>query len=216
WADIWHVIEPQLRPVIEKVRGLSLLEQMLPMRRGDRVEETYWDYSFTPILDENGKVAGVFNQGNETTDRVLAARRRKAEVERLRELFEQAPSALAVLKGPKHVFEIANPAYMQLIGNRSVIGLPVIDALPELAEQGFVEMLDQVFETGEAQTGHSRSVMLTPTPSAEAEEPVVASVYQPIKSAAGKLTGILVQATDATARARAEAALRRSEAALRD
>src|SRR5690606_23139328 len=175
-----------------------------------------WDYSFTPILDEDGTVAGVFNQGHETTERVFASRRRQAEVERLRELFEQAPSAVAVLTGPTHVFEMANLAYLRLVGNRPILGKPAAEALPESVGQGFVELLDRVFRSGKACTGHSESVMLQRERAAPEEERVLDYVLQPIKSVAGRVTGILIEATDVTERARTEAALRRSEAALRE
>jgi PAS domain S-box-containing protein len=75
WADIWPVVATQFAQVMERGEGVSSFDQMLPMRRGDSIEETYWNYSFTPIRDEAGHVVGVFNQGNETTARLLAERR---------------------------------------------------------------------------------------------------------------------------------------------
>ena len=74
WQDIWHVIEPQLRSVFATSQGFVTQEQMLPMQRFGKLEETYWDYSFTPIAGEDGQVAGIFNQGQEITDRVLTER----------------------------------------------------------------------------------------------------------------------------------------------
>ncbi|QHL90358.1 PAS domain-containing protein [Sphingomonas changnyeongensis] len=75
WPDIWDVIAPQMRDVYEQGIGFSATEQMLPMQRHGRAEETYWDYSFTPIRGEGGAVRGIFNQGREVTDRVLQSRR---------------------------------------------------------------------------------------------------------------------------------------------
>jgi PAS domain S-box-containing protein len=75
WADIWPVIEPQLRSVMETGRGFSTQDEYLPMRRFGRIEETYWDYAFTPIAGEDGSVHGILNQGRETTGRVLSHRR---------------------------------------------------------------------------------------------------------------------------------------------
>lgn len=75
WADIWHVIGPQLGSVMQSGRANSTQDEYLPMQRFGRLEETYWDYSFTPIAGENGTVGGVLNQGRETTGRVLAHRR---------------------------------------------------------------------------------------------------------------------------------------------
>ncbi|MEQ9240431.1 sensor histidine kinase [Roseovarius indicus] len=74
WSDIWHVIEPQFAEVIERGAGLFVDDQMLPMRRYGIEEETYWSYSFTPIRGEDGSITGIFNSGQETTDKVLRQR----------------------------------------------------------------------------------------------------------------------------------------------
>ena len=74
WADIWPVVGPQFAGVLETGQGFSAFDQMLPMQRFGRVEETYWNYSFTPVRNDDGRVVGIFNQGNETTDRVVGQR----------------------------------------------------------------------------------------------------------------------------------------------
>lgn len=92
WADIWHVIGPQLERVMTG-EGFAAYDQMLPMQRFGSVEETYWNYNFSPIRGEHGGVCGVFNSGSETTASVLAARRLKTFVEladRLRDLSDPA------------------------------------------------------------------------------------------------------------------------------
>jgi len=74
WAEIWPILEPQFRQVIETGTGFATTDQMLPMLRGGTVRETWWTYSFTPIRDEAGAVVGVLNQGNETTAHILTQR----------------------------------------------------------------------------------------------------------------------------------------------
>ena len=74
WSDIWPVVGPQFEGVIERGEGLAVFDQWLPMMRGGVRQDTYWDYSFTPIRGEDGSVVGVFNQGHETTGRVLRER----------------------------------------------------------------------------------------------------------------------------------------------
>ena len=83
WADIWHVIEPQLVAVLQTGQGFSVSDQMLPMERGGRIQQTHWDYSFAPIFGRDGTVLGIFNQGNETTARLSAERALRASEERL-------------------------------------------------------------------------------------------------------------------------------------
>jgi len=214
WADIWHLVGPEMERVLATGEGFSTYDQMLPMERNEVRQETWWNYSFTPIRDEHNVVVGILNQGSETTRTVLAERARLAEVGRLRELFEQAPGAVALLHGPDHVFEIANPVYRDLIGGRDVLGLPVATALPEVVGQGFVDLLDQVFRTGIAYRADAVPVRLQRISGQEAEERMLDFVYQPIKDANGETTDIFVLANDVTERATAEAALRTSEERL--
>ena len=83
WTDIWHVIEPQFRQVLASGMGVSTYDQMLPMERDGIVQETYWNYSFTPLHDEHGDIVGIFNQGHETTQQVITQRALRESQERL-------------------------------------------------------------------------------------------------------------------------------------
>src|SRR5690242_3011652 len=75
WPDIWHVVGPQFKDVLTTGNGVSTFDQMLPMVRDGLARETYWNYSLSAIRNDDGSIAGVFNQGHETTARVLAERR---------------------------------------------------------------------------------------------------------------------------------------------
>src|SRR5277367_5899713 len=75
------------------------------------------------------------------------------QVRQLGEMFAQSPNFSALLQGPEHRFVLTNPAYQQLIGHRNVIGLTVGAAVPEAEGQGFINLLDSVFATGEAFVG---------------------------------------------------------------
>ena len=67
---------------------------------------------------------------------------------------------MAILRGPTHVFERVNDHYYQLVGHRELLGKPVREGLPEIAGQGFFELLDQVYATGEAFVGKNMRAML--------------------------------------------------------
>lgn len=214
FAEIWDVVGPQFDEVMRTGEGFSTYNQRLDMFRDGRQQETYWNYSLTPIRDEHGSVVGLLNQGNEVTQAVMAERARLAEVGRLRELFQQAPGAVALLRGPDHVYEIANEAYFELVGNREILGLPIAVALPEVVEQGFVALLDQVFATGEAYRGHGARISIARGGDGIVEERLVDFVYQPIKDGNGNVTDIFVEANDVTDRMRAESLLRATEERL--
>ena len=206
WPDIWSIVGPQFEGVLDTGEGFAAYDQMLPMERGGRQTETYWNYSFTAILEEDGAVGGILNQGNETTSAIVAARMREEEKERLRDLFAQAPGAIAVLRGPKHEFYIANDAYLELSGRAGeIMGRPIAEALPEVVEQGFVALLDKVYETGEPFIGHDVPVELLRHGLRQTR--VLDFIYAPTRDLEGRVDGIFVQATDVTERSHAEQAL---------
>nr|WP_277996008.1 MULTISPECIES: HWE histidine kinase domain-containing protein [unclassified Rhizobium] len=182
---------------------LAYRDQELTLHRKGYPEQVWMDLDYSPVLDESGKPAGVIAIVVETTERVLADRRNAAEHERLQQLFEQAPSFMAMLQGSQHRFELVNPEYRKLIGERDVLGKPVGEALPEITSQGFVELLDKVFETGQAVNRTAEKVLLQ-KPGEGVEERYLDFVYQPIKNDDGDVTHIFVQGSDVTLRVRAE------------
>lgn len=213
WTDIWSVVGPQFQEVLDTGAGVTAYDQMLPMERGGRVTETYWNYSLTPIIEDDGRVVGIFNQGNETTAAIVAARIRDAERERLRELFAQAPGAIAVLRGPEHEFYIANEAYFELSGRgREIIGKTLAEALPEVVGQGFLTLLDKVYQSGEPFIGHDVHIELVRN--GERQQRILDFIYHPTRDLEGRIDGIFVQAADVTDRSRAEQALHALNATL--
>jgi two-component sensor histidine kinase len=127
----------------------------------------------------------------------------QAELADLRALFQQAPGHMAVLRGPDHVYALVNDAYQRIVGNRDLIGKPVREALPELAGQGFFELLDQVYMTGKPFVGHQMPAKVERQPDGPVEEIFVDFVYQPIIGADGQVSGIFVEGSDVTAHVRA-------------
>ncbi|MGV3723419.1 MAG: PAS domain-containing protein [Actinomycetota bacterium] len=128
----------------------------------------------------------------------------EAERRRFLEVFEQAPAFMCILRGPSHVFEIANAAYLQLVGHREIIGKTAREALPELSGQGYFKLLDRVYQTGEPFVGRQMPVLITSSPAGSTEEAFLDFVYQPLRDPDGAVSGILVHGIDVTARVSAE------------
>jgi len=126
----------------------------------------------------------------------------------LGQLFEFAPGYIAMVRGPDHVFEVANAAYRNLLGNCPIIGLPVCEVVPELVEQGYIDLLDQVYRSGEPYMAEGAPVLV------REQLRYISFVYQPIKDRSGKVTGIFAEGVDVTEATQAQQALRRTERRL--
>jgi PAS domain S-box-containing protein len=206
------------------------------LKRDGDMRDSWFDLYYTPVCGNGAGYDGVMAVVTEITDRVLAARAREAQARELRELnaeldsqrarleianrrlagdmgfistlFQSSPSFLAVLVGPDHRYELTNAAYDTLVQHRAMRGTPVKDVLPEVAAQGFIDLLDRVYRDGQAFHGQNVEVMLGGARASELDRRILDFMYQPLKSADGETYGILVEGVDVTSRARAEERLR--------
>ncbi|MCJ2050097.1 PAS domain S-box protein [Methylobacterium sp. J-070] len=139
----------------------------------------------------------------------------KAESDRLRDMFRQAPSFMAVLREADHRFELTNDAYRRLIGDRDVVGLTIREALGEIEGQPFFELLDLVYATGEPFVGRGIEIHLGHRKGEGKERRYLDFIYQPIRNPAGEVVGIFVEGNDVTEMKMATDELREREQRLR-
>lgn len=207
WSEARDVLQPMFKRVFDGESVHMDDFALLLDRRGD-LEEAHFSFSYNPVRDEEGNVCGLFGVCIETTAKVLAEREALRERARFAKLFEQAPTFMAFLKGKEHRFEFANPCYLELVGNREILGRTVAEALPDATAQGYVEVLDRVFRTGQPYRALAAPFLNQPEPGGPVNERFVDFVYQPIFGADGAAEGIFVQGADVTDRATAELRVR--------
>jgi PAS domain S-box-containing protein len=189
---------------------LSYKDQELTLNRHGKVEPVWMDLNYSPVPDESGRPGGVIAIVVETTERVLADRRIAAEQEQQRRLFSQMPGFVGVLSGPEHVYEYVNEAYINISARNDFLGRTVRDVFPDLAGQGFFELLDRVYSTGETVVTRNMEMRLH-----GGEEQYIDFVYEPVRDDSGQVTGIFVGGYEVTELHRASAASRASEARYR-
>lgn len=149
----------------------------------------------------------------------LARARRNAEEairesgERLQQVFAQAPVAVAVFRGRELIIELANEEYQKFLPGRKLIGRPLWQAMPDLNET-VLEILDNVFVSGEPFIGNEYCVPLDRDDDGVLEDCWFTFVYQPIKEADGTVSGIVVVAVDVTTHVRARVGLERANREL--
>jgi PAS domain S-box-containing protein len=142
---------------------------------------------------ENGEIVGISTLAFDVAEQVQV---RQAQQRVLREVFEQAPVAIAIFRGPRYLIELANPAVCALYGRTpaQALGTPLFDLLPEAAGQGFEELLDGVLATGVPYVAQELPSFIDRH--GQRQTVYWDFVYQPLREADGAITGIMVVATD--------------------
>jgi CheY-like chemotaxis protein/PAS domain-containing protein len=152
--------------------------------------------SLNPEISEAGVLERA--QALQQANRTLIGQYR-----RLLHMFDQSPGFFAMLRGPLHTFEMVNQAYYQLVGRRELVGRTVREALPEVVDQSYIQLLDRVYATGEPFVGRGMRLQLR----RQLDEPLADAridfLYQPIFEADGSVSGIFVQGSDVTEQHRA-------------
>ncbi|TDN40225.1 PAS domain-containing sensor histidine kinase [Hymenobacter sp. UV11] len=139
---------------------------------------------------------------------VAEAQQARAEAERerhrLESFFRQSPAAICVLNGPELVYELVNPTYQQRFPGRQLLGLPLLDALPEFTGHATVARLRDVYATGITHEGSEVMLAVARVGDGQVEAAYFDCVYQARFDEQGVIDGVLVFALDVTAKVRAQ------------
>ena len=186
-----------------------------------RVVERFWSPVNAPVLDEDGEVAFIVHHVEDVTGRLDAHAAVTAygtgKPSFIEYTFAQSPVAIAVLRGPDHVFASCNRAYAALAGHRPLVGLSVREAFPDVDVETIYALLDEVRGSRTPYVVNEFRV----NPDGPGPEIFYNFVYQPLVDTEGAVTGIaviandvtdLVQERDGAQRARAEAEMARHAA----
>ncbi|PBQ32896.1 hypothetical protein CNR22_14310 [Sphingobacteriaceae bacterium] len=145
---------PVVKALFEKVMSgetIYMEDSKILVDKNGYFEECFFNVSYIPIYMEDGTVGGVQSIVLETTDKVNAAKTLQETEARVRLLIQEAPVATALFVGKEMLIDLANDKMIEIWGKgKSVIGMPLAEALPELKEQSFLQLLDDVFTTGKS------------------------------------------------------------------
>ncbi|NEN24392.1 PAS domain S-box protein [Cryomorpha ignava] len=154
------------------------------VHKSGRVVPLLWSVNW------NEKLQLMYCIAKDITDKKRLEKAIEDERDQFYDMFLKAPSAIGMLKGPDHVFEMANPLYLKLTGKKDIVGKTVAEALPEVVEQGFVEILDQVYQTGESYTGNEILVKVDTEGNGEMTDFYIDFVYQAYRNGKGDIEGV--------------------------
>jgi PAS domain S-box-containing protein len=216
WPETGLPVQPREWALARAItQGEVTVGELLEIERADGSRGFILN-SAAPIRDGGGELVGGVVTALDVTARVRAEAERdqalaQAETarDRLRRIFQQAPVAIATTRGPDHVLETVNAAYLPLLGAghraEELLGRPAREAVPEFEGQGFFELLDQVYSTGQPFIGTEVPARVD-RGGVGLDEVFYNFVYQPLMDAAGRVEGLCAVAVDVTALVRARQA----------
>jgi hypothetical protein len=233
--DLWHVGSEALnKPFVEtlpemKDQGfVQLLRNVMytgePFfghevpavfkRTGGKEDIRYFNFSYQPYRETNGEISGVLVLANDVTGQVLAKQKLVESERNFRNMILQSPVAMCIFKGEEFLVEVANERMFQLMGRKKedLLHKPLFRALPETKEQGFEEVLENVYKTGERFLANERAVFLVRN--GKLETVYVNFVFEPFAEDGGSISGIMVVAIDVTEQVMARKRIEESEIEL--
>ncbi|HKP53941.1 MAG TPA: PAS domain-containing protein [Chloroflexia bacterium] len=186
--------------------------------RGRDGEYRWFLVQACPILDDRGQIVHWFGAATDVHEQRMArdeleerVRQRiaelaeaKVEVElqhhRLRDIFMQIPALVGVLRGPEHRYELVNPTLLKRMKKREeeMLGKSIGEAFPEAKEQGWIEVADQVYRSGEPRITHEALAWLDRQGDGSLEETYWNGVTMPLRNADGQIEGLLTHGIDVT------------------
>lgn len=197
--------------------------------REGRLDTVYWDFVYVPTYEADGRINGAMVVATEVTAQVLArqqieqlnqeletrvqerTRQLSEQQQALRHILGQVPAFIATLSGPEHRYAFFNEMYQSLSANRAVLGLSVAEVFPEVIDQGFIDLLDQVYNTGEPFIGTAVPAMLHDAALGQTRQYYVDFIYQPLFDEQQQVRGILAFILDVTDRALARQQVEESQ-----
>lgn len=208
-------IYEQLDRVFMEGRTFHARNQRVDLVVNGILQPYYFNYSFTALYDNEGRIYGVMNTAAEVTDVVIAKQKIEQSERNLHNMILQAPVAMCIMLGPQHVITVANRLMIELWGKpeKDVLNQPVFEALPDARNQGLEEVLNQVFTTGETFSADERPVTLL----RNGRWDIVYQnfVYEPYRDENGTIQGVIAITIDVTPQVVARQRTEQNEARFR-
>ncbi|MBC8156232.1 MAG: PAS domain-containing protein [Bacteroidetes bacterium] len=205
WPEAW----PAIRPLIDRVLAGESIggdDQLIPIHHNGRIGNVYWTVSYSPVWNEAEQVAGILvtcrvvsRQVTTAPKEIQARQPVEANDRQLQSLIAQAPVGIAIVRGPALVFEMANAVYLTLTGRTApgdLLGKPLLEAMPELSEQGFDTLLRDVLRTGKPFTATERRADLLRN--GQLETGYFNFTYEPLREADDTISGVFMLAAEVT------------------
>jgi len=202
-------IYTQLDNVFDTGKPFHARNQRVDLTIHGKLTTFYFNYSFTPLYNQQGNVYGIMNTAADVTDLVIAKQQIEHSERNFRNMILQAPVAMCLFLGPLYKIASANVAMLEIWGKteEEVIGRPVFQVLPDTREPELEKAIAKVYLTGEPYHAVERPLKMQRA--GKSEKVYQNFVCQPYRGSDGEVLGILAISVDVTAQVIARQELER-------
>ncbi|HYI77111.1 MAG TPA: PAS domain-containing protein [Chryseolinea sp.] len=214
FAEAKVYYESALNKVIKEGKSFYANEVEMMLIRHGKEEVIYVTFVYAPLKNIEGIVKKVAIWVLDNTPQVVTRRKIEEADKRFRNTVKQAPVGITILRGSQYVVEMANDAYLQLVGRNEegFIGKALFDVLPEV-EETVRSLLDSVLTTGVPYRGSEVAVPLNRY--GKQEIYYFDFLYHPLKEEDGKISGVIVTVTEVGEKVEARKKIEESEKRFR-
>ncbi|MBS7253538.1 PAS domain-containing sensor histidine kinase [Flavobacterium branchiicola] len=215
WPEIWEFIGPLIDQVLTEGEATWHEDQLVPIYRNGKIEDVYWTFSYSPVINDDGKITGVLVVCTETTEKVKINRQLGESEKKFKSIIEQIPLGIAILNGPDLVFEMANKTYYQIVDKteEELLNTAVFSTFPQVKET-VNPLFKKVFEEGTPYSTDELQVTLNRF--GRQEECFFNIVFYPLREESSAITGIIVVCYEVTQSVKARHVLAEREKAFRN
>lgn len=177
--------------------------------------ERYFNYIYQPWYDLKGTVQGVLNFAIDVTEQVHARKGIEDSEKQFRRVLTSSPSIFVILHGREMRIMFVNDPLLASWGKTAdIVGKTLMEVLPELTDQPFPRLLDEVFTTGKPYYGKEEKAVIIKD--GIPQEIYYHYAYQAIQEPNGPVTGVNIMATDITEQVIARKKIEDSERKYRE
>jgi PAS domain S-box-containing protein len=197
--EVRSAVAPLLSGIMDTGIPYHGREFEVPLNRFGKIEQTFFNFTYHPLKEDDDIISGIIVIATEVTDTVLAKKALETREAQFRNMVNQSPIAMTIFRGPEYVIEIANQALLKNIWRKEwheVEGKKLLDVFPELNGQQYPALLKTVYDTGVAHRQNEAAAIVNSSDGSRTF--YLDFEYAPLFETDGNVSGIMVTVYDVT------------------
>lgn len=214
FPEMRQQFENALANVAAEGKPFQVSEAQLRLIRKGEEETVYISLVYAPLKNASGEVKKIVVWIMDNTLQVLERQKVEESQKFARSVFYNSPVAKLVYTGPMMVLREANEKMLEIFGRGdSIIGKPIMEAVPEMKQTGLFQIYHNVLSTGKIHTETAARIMFLRNGSPY--DGYYDYTYKPLYDGQGKIYGVICTAVDVTDEVAVQSRLLEAEQSMR-